>query len=782
VQLLDRDPVRLLRCLGTLALVGTALGGATGVAGTDAGGYGGGACRPPAFDARYAAEVGQALRARQDVWGNKLLREPGGPTFESARKYLTPLLLAGQPRLRRLTDSGVYYVPFGRPREDGKRAPVALHVADGSEIISDRVGGSKLVLGVGPYGGERYGSCLSRLETPRLHAGYYPVLQTTYMDGNSVRFRQESFTTRVAETDSLVSFVRLEIDVPNGSATEQIRLTPSETGLTVHDGRLLRGRDTVLFFSDGGRFDGSSLAYSVSDRQTITLARLVRPHPSRAIALDHGAYEQARRRLIAYWDEQLSRGATFVAPDRRVLAAERNLLIQNLLMTWRYSVGNSYEKFEFPESLENAAVLGDYGFAAVDRQIVEEGVERKSRLYPNWGAGTRLLAGARYYQLFRDRSFVAAATPALRRSAELLERQLNASGKDLLRPERYTADLPDVAYGLPAQAVAWQGLSAIARVWAATGHQVDADRASRAAARLGTGLRRAVRASATKLRDGSLFLPARLLDGERPYASVTESTRGSYWNLVVQDALASGLFPPHGRVARGVLEYMLRHGSRLVGLVRAGAYSLYGKHAPHTASGTNAAYGLNIARFLADNDRPDQLVLSLYGALALGMAENTLVSGEAASVAPIVSGQYYRSMYLPPNSTSNAAFLECLRLTLVHETAAPDGEPRGLELAYSTPRAWLANGKRITVRDAPTSFGRISFSIRSLEHSIRVHLQIPERAATGSLRLRLRRPDALRISRVELDSRPYRLFHSAAEEIDLTGQTGSVTLAVHYTR
>jgi hypothetical protein len=51
-------------------------------------------------------------------------------------------------------------------------------------------------------------------------------------------------------------------------------------------------------------------------------------------------------------------------------------------------------------------------------------------------------------------------------------------------------------------------------------------------------------------------------------------------------------------------------------------------------------------------------------------------------------------------SNSNAAFLEPLRLMLAHETAI------GLELAFATPRAWLAPAKWIAVVQAPTSFGR----------------------------------------------------------------------------
>src|SRR5262249_921729 len=181
------------------------------------------------------------------------------------------------------------------------------------------------------------------------------------------------------------------------------------------------------------------------------------------------------------------------------------------------------------------------------------------------------------------------------------------------------------------------------------------------------GLRAAIAASAVRLPDGSLFLPARLLDGETPYAALTETRNGSYWNLVLPHALASGPLHPNSGQAAGVLAYLAEHGSRLLGLVRFNYYPVpLGRSRPsampgYQTSGSDDVYGLNVARFLADNDLPDQLVLSLYGQLAGGMTEGTFVSGEGATIAP-VAGEYYRSMYLPPNSTSNAAFLEYLRL------------------------------------------------------------------------------------------------------------------------
>ena len=165
--------------------------------------------------------------------------------------------------------------------------------------------------------------------------------------------------------------------------------------------------------------------------------------------------------------------------------------------------------------------------------------------------------------------------------------------------------------------------------------------------------------SQRRLPDGSLFLPARLIDGERPYGSLTEARLGSYWNLVAPYALASGLIRPESAEARGALRYLLRHGSRLVGVVRAGAYALYPDPVFPTG-GTDQVYGINVARFLADNDEADQLVLSLYGTLAVAMTPETYVSGEAASVTPL-GGRYHRAMYLPPNGASNAAFLTTLR-------------------------------------------------------------------------------------------------------------------------
>jgi hypothetical protein len=420
--------------------------------------------------------------------------------------------------------------------------------------------------------------------------------------------------------------------------------------------------------------------------------------------------------------------------------------------------------------------MAGYGYGDITRAMLRTSLHRLAFAASNSKMGDELVATARYYRLYADRGYVHEVTHTLTRYVDMLGRQIaRPGGSGLLDRERFSSDISSRVLGLHSQAVVWEGLRAMAGVWAETGHPKLAGRCHRLSARLGAALRRAARRSERRLKDGTLFVPASLLVRRRPFGALTASRAGSYWNLVMPYALASGFFAPRSPEARGILDYMLRHGSRLLGLVRAAAYSLYGRPA-YPVSGTDQVYGLNVARFLADNDRPDQIALSLYGMLAAAMTPNTFVSGEAASVAPL-RGRYYRSMYQPPNGASNAAFLETLRLMLVHETIDADGRPAGLQLAYSTPRLWLEPGRSIDVQRAPTSFGPLSYRIDAMEGELVASIEVPSRRLPQGLSLRLRLPAGEKITAVRLDERPVRL-DARTGTIDLTGRQGTLRLDV----
>ena len=704
-----------------------------------------GACVERRADPGHLRQVDKVLRARRDLWGEALLKAPSGPTYAAARRHLPPLLLARAPGKRPLTASGVYYLPFAQPLGAQGAGTVALHVADGSQVISNRVGERSLTVFVGAKGTERYGTCVRRLTQARLASGYLPILQTGYVDASGNRYQQESFAARDPRTGGLTSFVRVEIKT--------------------------RSVVRLRFRGSAGGMRGNRIPRRA--KRTVFAGWQLHPSRSRIVPVTRARYATARRSVARYWNGRLAEGARIDVPEQRVGDAARNLLIQNLTLTYRYSIGNPYEQFSFPEGVDAAQVLDEWGYPDVSRSVLRVSLTRKPTPYANWKMGEKLVGSALHYRLSRDRAYIQGATPALRSYVEELGRQIRGGRVGLLARERYSSDIPDSVFGLHSQAVVWQGLQAMSRVWAETGETDLARTCGALAARLESGLRRAVRVSQRRLPDGSLFLPARLIDGERPYDSLTEARLGSYWNLVMPYALASGLFRPGSAEARGALRYLLRHGSRLLGVVRAGAYALYSEPTFPT-SGTDQVYGINVARFLADNDEGDQLVLSLYGTLAAAMTPDTFISGEAATVAPL-NGAYHRAMYLPPNGASNAAFLTTLRSLLVHETREPDGTPRGLQLAFATPRPWLRPGKRIAVTNVPTSFGPVSYSLEAREGAVQVTVEAPEQT-TRELKLRLRLPRGKRIAGVTLDGRPF--GRVAGGTIDLTGFSGRIHLSV----
>ena len=111
-------------------------------------------CPPERVSSRYVKRVDRALRSRRDSWGEQLLAAPNGPTYEKAQQYLMLLFLARTKNGRLLTRSGAHYTHFSQPPNLRGATSVALHVADGSQIISRRAHGRHLTVGVGLRGRE----------------------------------------------------------------------------------------------------------------------------------------------------------------------------------------------------------------------------------------------------------------------------------------------------------------------------------------------------------------------------------------------------------------------------------------------------------------------------------------------------------------------------------------------------------------------------------------------------------------------------------------------------
>jgi hypothetical protein len=129
-----------------------------------------------------------------------------------------------------------------------------------------------------------------------------------------------------------------------------------------------------------------------------------------------------------------------------------------------------------------------------------------------------------------------------------------------------------------------------------------------------------------------------------------------------------------------------------------------------------------------------------------------------------------------PNGNSTAHFMRNFRNLLVMEI------DQSLWLARATPRAWLEQGKRISVKNAPTHFGSVAYEIVSdADHGkINATVEMPSRNAPTRVVLRLRHPKAAPIKAVTVNGHPSLDFDKDKETIVLKGLTGTVAVTARY--
>jgi hypothetical protein len=131
----------------------------------------------------------------------------------------------------------------------------------------------------------------------------------------------------------------------------------------------------------------------------------------------------------------------------------------------------------------------------------------------------------------------------------------------------------------------------------------------------------------------------------------------------------------------------------------------------------------------------------------------------------------------PPDKIfEEAAFLERFRNLLVME----DGQ--NLWLARATPRAWLEQGKRISVKNAPTHFGSVDYEIVSdVDHGkITATVKMPARHSAKEVWLRLRHPKSAPIKSVAVNGKDWKDFDPSKEVVKLHDKKDSVNVEIKY--
>jgi hypothetical protein len=474
---------------------------------------------------------------------------------------------------------------------------------------------------------------------------------------------------------------------------------------------------------------------------------------------------------VRRWRSLLAAGTNVEVPEPYVNDAWRSLIVGTYAVVsgdvLNYSAGNQYARMYANECGETLRAMVGWGHASEFARTLRPLLvyRRPNIVYHDGTMKLRLLAD--YYFVTRDQALIRDTRPLWQAELDqILAARDSSSG--LLPREKYCSDIDTRVRSLRTNANAWRALRDMAVVLSDLGEREQAERL----ASLATEYRRTILAvldRATVRTVEPPFVPI-ALDGEEPVPDPITSTRlGSYWNLVVQSLLGSGVFRYDSPTATDIVRYLQTKGGLCMTRVQSARPFWVG------VQNIDDLYGVRYAMLLQQRDEPDRALVSFYGKLAQGMTRDTFIDGESSGLMPL--DHFGRQMYLPPNSAANACFLLQLRGLLIQDwDMDDDGKAETLRLLFATPRAWLRDSARITVERAPTAFGVVSLAVHSELSAGRVSVvvNLPARQAPNKTLLRLRLPGAARIASARAGDQPVPL--ADPETLDLSRLSGRVRI------
>ena len=408
---------------------------------------------PRSRGAAYTDSIQRAIALRPRPLGRAgCSRRAPGRRSAAAQRFLTPLLLATQRRQRPLTPSGFYYVPLSFGFSSYGPAVFALHVADGSEIITRHVGGPSLTFYVG-NGRERYGSCTERLRPAQLAEGYLPIVQT------SLRRRERR---------------QIQAGVVRRQGLQRTVCRQLREARRRRDAQRALGRDGSARAVEAARALGAGPAgvqgWNAADRQrrrrvrrrrrslsrparrpdaTVYAEWLNGPSEAKTLRADAPSYDAARVDRRQLLDDAAHVGHAV----RRARAGRRRTLRSACSgRCWRSAGATasatrtrsspSPRRSTRPRSRRNTASRTSRRRSCRSRC---ERLRKKPKRFTAFRAGHLLSTAATYYRLTRDRAFIQSETPELARLvAPDPEPARSRSGpaRGRLHPEQLSSDIP----------------------------------------------------------------------------------------------------------------------------------------------------------------------------------------------------------------------------------------------------------------------------------------------------------------------------------------------------
>jgi hypothetical protein len=406
------------------------------------------------------------------------------------------------------------------------------------------------------------------------------------------------------------------------------------------------------------------------------------------------------------------------------------------------------------------------------------------------GPGVMQWQMVEHFLLTGDRDWFAQAAPKLRANADWMIRQRRAYLKDVsgrerlwmrgLLPPHNIWDSTNWRLWYESNANYWLGLNhyaeAVADLDAEAGRKYTAEANAYAEDILAAVEKSFVLSPVVRVRDGtyrSFLPPTPYMRGPASRCIPTsfgspEHTPGLYPDVIrggVHLINMSGLLPATDRRAQGLVDVL--EDRLLLEHHRLPMRTLGYNPEKHWFSHAGWYYQCGIERtanvHLQWDDVPNFL-RSFYSQYAVDIVPGPYTFNEHTTRGP------------PDKSFEEAAFLERLRNLLVME----DGNR--LWLLRAAPRAWLAQGQRIVVKNLPTHFGPVEYEIVSdAEHGqIKATVKLPSRKMPNEVWLRLRHPQTTAIKTVAVNGKPWSQFDREKELVQLDGLRGKVQVLVEY--
>ena len=493
-------------------------------------------------------------------------------------------------------------------------------------------------------------------------------------------------------------------------------------------------------------------------------------------------YAKSRTAMLKYWENWLAQGAQFEAPEPTVNDLFRANLWHALLLPRYRTDEHGVARIDLPYSNFaygqlnadwpiNQAVYVDYmlyglrgHFAVAEEEFAamyhsQQKPDGRIGGYAEWGVYSpgMLYSVAQNYLLSGNRGSFERLLPASLKALDWCLGQVEAGKNSEEAPGLIVGPLNDLthesrAWGFP-NGYFVAGLDMFGRALAAYGHprangviatakQMRAD-VERAFARA------SVRSPVVQLADGTwnnyvpcdAMTPRRLLDVWYP----TDVDCGP-----LHMARLSAI-EPRGWLASAMLH---DHEDNLF-------LNQWGMANEPVYNQQTTAYLLR--------DEPEAAIRAFYSMMACAFSHHQLT--------PLEHRWAWGQYYMPPST--DGAWFELYRNMLLNELI---GEGT-LFIGQAVPRAWLADGKRIAVENAPTYFGPVTLHIESTvaKDGITANIAFNSNRRPRTLLVRLRHPEKKTPRSVRVNGAKWRNFDKAKEWVCIPNPSeAQYTVVVRY--